>query len=250
MINIRRQLARIKRRLFTKAFHKDPQYPAYWFDQLLGSQASFVVQIGSNDGKTGDPLYKLLQKNKQWEALLVEPVPYVFERLKANYPDQSRFICANTAINDGTTLPFYWVDPLAKEHLPKLPYWFDQLGGFDKEHILKHFDGQLAPYLRSTAIKGTTLDQLLHEHQVSQINILHIDTEGYDWQVLLQLNLERFQPEFIMYEYNHLTPVDVEAARSFLEDYELFDIGIDILAIRKTVDEGFRSRVRQQLRFK
>lgn len=37
----------------------------------------FVVQIGSNDGMTADPLYCILHEHPSWKALLVEPVPYL-----------------------------------------------------------------------------------------------------------------------------------------------------------------------------
>ena len=144
MAGLRTLLARAKRKILQKPFVKDKRYPAFWMDQLLGNEAAFLVQIGSNDGKTGDPLFPLLQKNKNWRALFVEPIPETFKKLKSNYPDTKRFRFENVAINEGQKMTFYSVDPAAKKSLPDLPYWFDQLGSFSKEHILSHFDGALA----------------------------------------------------------------------------------------------------------
>ncbi len=56
-MGLKKLLKRIKRRLNKKTFIKDKRYPAYWFDKLLGKESAFLVQIGSNDVKTGDPLY-------------------------------------------------------------------------------------------------------------------------------------------------------------------------------------------------
>ena len=247
-MQIRKMLSRVKNKLLQKPFHKDPQFPAYWFDQLLANQFAMLVQIGSNDGKTGDPLHALLQKNKKWKALLVEPVPYAFERLKTNYSDRSRFICENVAINQGEALDFYWVDSIAKKHLQDLPYWFDQLGSFDKEHILKHFDGQLAPFIVSQKLQGIKLVNLLNKHQIDRIDILHIDTEGYDWEILSQLDLNKHCPQFIMYEYKHLNQMDLQKSIQFLKDYQIFNIGIDLLAVHRQINLEFRSQMKKALK--
>ena len=237
-MQIKRQLARLKRQLFKKPFIKDRRYPAYWFDQILASQKAYLVQIGSNDGKTGDPLYPLLQKHAHWRALFVEPVPYSFEMLQSNYPDARRFRFENVAINEGEALNFYWVDPAAKEHLPDLPYWYDQLGSFDKQHIVKHFDGALEPFIRSSLLEGITLPQLLDRNEVKEIDILHIDTEGYDWKILSQLDLERFRPKFILYEHNHLSDADRQDSIDFLKErYQLFTLGIDLLAVDRNLGQ-------------
>ncbi len=66
--------------------------PSLWLDALFGEEKTSVVQIGSNDGITGDPLHKLIVKHKKWTALFVEPVPLLVEKLKKNYNNDSRFI--------------------------------------------------------------------------------------------------------------------------------------------------------------
>ena len=227
-------LARLKRNLLKKPFIKDKAYPPYWFDRSLSGENAYLVQIGSNDGKTGDPLYPLLQKNKHWKALFVEPVPYSFEKLKSNYPNQDRFRFENAAINDGTRLTFYWVDPNAKNVLPDLPYWYDQLGSFDKQNIVKHLDGVLEPFIRSRELEGFTLQQLFDHNKIEQVDILHIDTEGYDWKILSQLNFDKYEPKFILFEYQHLTASELKSAFNFLKKkYQLFNVGIDLLAVHK-----------------
>lgn len=239
MKKIRTILARIKRKFFQQPFMKNKHYTAYWMDKLLNDKNAFLVQIGSNDGKTGDPLYPLLQKYKNWRALFVEPVPYSFKKLKSNYPDNKRFQFENVAINEGIQMPFYWVNSKAKESLPDLPYWFDQLGSFDKTHITKHFDQALEPFIETTILEGINLKTLFERNNISKIDVLHIDTEGYDWNILSQLDLNLFEPSFILYEHNHLSEKDKKASFSFLkEKYHLLMIGIDILAVHKVAGKG------------
>lgn len=236
-MNLKTLLARAKRNLLKKPFLKDKRWGPYWFNDVLKNEAAFLVQIGSNDGKTGDPLFPLLEIHKHWKALFVEPIPETFQRLKSNYPDSSRFKCENVAINEGKKMTFYSVDESAKDNLPDLPFWFNQLGSFDKGHILKHFDGALEPYIIATELEGISLSDLLARNQVQQIDILHIDTEGYDWRILSQLDLSAFKPRFILFEHNHLSKEDRSAANEFLmANYHLFELGIDTLAVNKTIN--------------
>jgi len=235
-MSLRRILAKVKRKLFKKPFAKNKKYQAFWFDKILKDKSALIVQIGSNDGKTGDPIYPLFKKYKKWKGLFVEPIPRSFEKLKTNYPDPNRFSFENVAINEGLEMTFYWVDPIAKESLPDLPYWYDQLNSFDKDHIVNQLDGVLEPFIKETLMEGIRLEELLTRNGVQEISILHIDTEGYDWKILQQLDLKRYQPTFILYEYNHLSLSDKEASFSFLKrSYDLFDVGIDILAVNKNL---------------
>lgn len=235
-MRIRTYLARIKRRLFKKPFLADKKYPPYWFDKVLKSSNVLAVQIGSNDGKTGDPLYPLFLKNTHWKGLFVEPVPYLFQRLQQNYPDTARFSFENVAINEGAKLPFFWVDPSIKGAKADLPFWYDQMGSFNKEHIVEGLGADYEPFIRSEELEGITLDTLFERNQMQHFDIIHIDTEGYDWKVLSQLNLSKYHPKFILYESNHLSDTDLKASYQFLrEQYHIFSIGIDSLAVSKKV---------------
>lgn len=245
---LRTQLARLKRQLFKKPFLKDERFPPYWIDRVLGDKAAFLVQIGSNDGKTGDPFYPLLKKHPEWKALFVEPIPYFFKKLQENYPDTSRFQFENAAINAGERQPFYWLDPKMNQELSGLPYWYEQLGSFDREHILKQVRPEVVPYLISDSIAGISLPELLDRHEVSHIDILHIDAEGYDWQILAQLDLELFRPTFILYELQHLKEKDQLAAADFLgQHYEQFQVGIDAFAVRREVASPFMRELSAKL---
>ena len=235
-MNIRKVLARFKRKLTKKAFIKNKIYPAFWFNKLLGGQSAMIVQIGSNDGKTGDPLYELLHKNKEWKALFVEPIPHYFEKLKQNYPDNNRFTFENVAVNNGEELEFHWVDPTAKNTFPDLPFWFEQLGSFDRQHILNQLNEKIAPFIISKKLKGSTLPEIFDRNEIKKLDLIHIDAEGYDWKILSQLDIEKYQPKFILFEYHHLTKAELAEAYQFLiKDYEIFKVGIDVFCIHQTL---------------
>jgi FkbM family methyltransferase len=206
-------------------------------NRLRGQQALTVVQIGSNDGKTDDPIHQLLSENATWNALLVEPIPFLFQRLMRNYAGRENTQFANVAIGESEgEMTFYYLEEALKIQMPDLPPWFDQLGSFDSEHIVKHLGEEIRPFVKTLNIPATPLSQLLQKHSITQIDLLHIDTEGYDWSILKQLDLKTYRPKVILFEYKHLSTSDRAAAVESLESlYQVQDLSIggDYLCVRK-----------------
>ena len=208
-------------RIYTAVFHV-PRTQAQIRKQILRNlkqnNSVFFVQVGSNDGVKGDPLHDLINKNKDWEGIFIEPVGYLYGRLKLNYGDAKRFIFENIAIGPSIGMSeFFYVSEKAKHELgDRLPYWFDQLGSFDRNHILKHLDGILEPYILSEEIKTIPLVDLLEKHKVTEIDLIHIDTEGYDYQVLSTVDFSKYKPSVILYEHEHLSDIEKRSAESLL----------------------------------
>lgn len=95
----------------------NPSFLTHWISKAFCKKAVTFLQIGSNDGLTRDPIYQLISRNNGWCGLFVEPVPYLFERLKKNYSsvnNPSRLQFFNGAINEGVNQNFYFVDEHAK----------------------------------------------------------------------------------------------------------------------------------------
>lgn len=214
----------------------DPNSVSSWIEKYTRNRTLDAVQIGSNDGVSGDPLHTLFKKNTNWRVFFVEPVPYIFEKLKNNYGTENRFTFKNTAINNGEIQTFYWVSQKVQDFLPGLPTWHDQLGSFDKNNILKHLNGILEPYIVETKIRGMSLNELLLESKVKDLQILHIDAEGYDWKILSQLNLSIYLPRLILFEHKHLNEKEKTESISFLENkYLIFQFSGDFLCIERKI---------------
>ena len=196
---------------------KRRQDPKARVAQCLTKPEGRLVQIGSNIG-LDDTVSNLLQLRPNWHAIFVEPVPYVFAQLKRNYGESPRFIFENKAINQGREQIFYSVDESAKEKLPNLPGRWHMLGSFNKGHITKHLP-ELEPFVRETIVHSCTLTTLLETHRVDHFDFLNIDTEGYDWNILQQLDLNRWKPEVILFEHKHLNADELKAAKAFLKPF-------------------------------
>jgi FkbM family methyltransferase len=221
----------VNRRFFIKRYGPYDT-PSIWLSKLIKEDKVQIIQIGSNDGLHGDPIYDLIKKQTKWRALFVEPIPYLFERLKKNYGIDTRFSFENVAINDGTQQTFFSVKEEAKVDLPNLSFWYDQLGSFKKENILKHLDGILEPYIIETQLSGMSLNELFQQNNIQDITLLHIDTEGYDWKILSQLNLDQIKPKVILIEHKHLAIIEKRNLINFLKpDYLVFRLGGDLIGI-------------------
>ena len=204
-------------------------------DGLQGRSSVFFVQVGSNDGVQGDPLHELIGENESWRGIFIEPVGFLFNRLRSNYGNSSKYIFENKAIaQERGELAFYYVSKQAEAELgDRLPFWYDQLGSFDKNHILKHLDGALEPYIVSEAVQAVTIQDILDKHKVKELDLIHIDTEGYDYKVLSQCDFSRYRPKIVLYEHQHLSEEEKSMAQALLKEsgYSCVEHGGDTLAV-------------------
>jgi FkbM family methyltransferase len=195
----------------------------------------FFVKVGANDGLSGDPCGRWFVEHENWGGMLIEPVPYLFDRLKQNYPSD-RFVLEQVAIGiQPGEVPFYFVSEEAKVRLPNLPAHFDMLGSFRRQHIVEHLDGVLEPFIVETKLQVETLKAVLRQHHIHRIEFLHIDVEGFDWEVLRSLDFDEAAPSAILIEHRHLTVPDRAQLESRLQQYgyQYYDCGNDFFAERR-----------------
>src|SRR5262245_20215611 len=192
----------------------------------------FFVKVGANDGLSGDSCSAILLTDSCWRGSLIQPVSYLFHRLQSVFNDPNRFLLQLLAIGSPEgRASFFYVDQAARTHIANLPFWYDQLGSFYRQHIVKHLDGALEPYIIEEQVPviplSTILDQYGHE-----IHLLHIDAEGYDFEVLRTLDFRKHRPHGILIEHEHLSLSDKQAMCELLQqhEYRIRDCGHDYFA--------------------
>ncbi len=62
----------------------------------------------------------------------------------------------------------------------------------------------MRPHITTQAVSCDTLAHVLERHRVRKIDAFVMDVEGYDYQVLRQLDFGRFSPRIIMMEWYNL----------------------------------------------
>jgi FkbM family methyltransferase len=200
--------------------------------RAFNNRPAFFVQVGSNDGLSGDPLHDLIVVNPLWHGIFIEPVDYALQRLVQNYGPSERFVYEQIAIaEEAGEREFYFVSEQALRD-PAVPLLSDKLGSFDRSHIMKH-SSLLETYIISKTVRCDSLDSVLRRHDVTHIDIVHIDVEGYDYNVLRQIDFVRYKPRLILYEHAHLNNDELFKSRELLKShrYKLVNCGLDTMAI-------------------
>jgi FkbM family methyltransferase len=207
------------------------------------------VKVGANDGIGDDPCSDIFLADPAWSGVLIEPVPYCFERLKKNFPDTGRFAFEQIAVGSPAgEAPFYFVDPKARDTMPNWEDWFDKLGSFDRNHILKHANGVLEPYIVAGRVPVLPLTEVLVRHGLKHVHLLHIDAEGYDYEVLKTLDFSRFAPLTIFIEHFHLSAEQKREMLQFLarHGYAVHDCISDYFAVHREADQRLRRNPERQ----
>lgn len=196
---------------------------------------AFFIEVGSNDGEQHDHLRPFILASA-WRGVMVEPVPYVFERLRRAYGANERIALENSAIGerDGT-LPFFHVRDASADERERLPDWYDGIGSFSRESLLAHADEipDIEQRIVRAEVETLTFESLCRRHGVDEVDLLVIDTEGYDWRILSSIDLGSLRPRLIVYEHFHLSPSDRSAAAAHLRahGYETMEEGFDTFCL-------------------
>ena len=205
-----------------------PVLPLIVKNQLATKLPFFFVQIGANDGVLDDPLRDLIIEY-HLAGLLIEPLPDFFEKLRKNYKDQPQLIFENIAIATKEALfTMYRV----KSDARVLKEWHG-MASFEKKHLL----GEKIPdkYIEPYVVQALTLQTVLTKHHIDQIDLLQVDTEGYDGEIVRSTLNSGFLPKIINYEQVHLSSAERTACKQLLTEkgYYFLDVGKDTLAVHE-----------------
>ncbi len=177
--------------------------PENFYDLYFSSidpKEFFFVQIGAHDGVHGDPIHRYVIKYSL-SGIVVEPQADVFEKLKETYRDHPTIKCVRAAV--GTDAPsFYTVKGEYRDadNFNKMT----RIASFSKEAIKKSLRSKIPKgadpenYIQETAVPLLSFDELTRD--VSKIDFLQIDTEGYDWEILKMVDFGRFDPKILNFE--------------------------------------------------
>jgi FkbM family methyltransferase len=211
-----------------------------------------IVQIGAYVGDTfNDPLCQFLRTHlhrdkadptREVKVVLVEPVREHFEQLRRNYADLAGVHFENVAIAEEEGIRDLYrlgVDPTAYGY----PEWLLQLSSLKAETPLLELS-ERAPRWRKFYLENQvaekvnciTLDALLDRHQIDELDLLQLDTEGYDYEILKSVDFAKIRPRFINYERSFLDNEQKTACREMLigNGYLLMDWQYDTFCIRVT----------------
>lgn len=209
----------------------------------------YVIQIGANDGITHDPIHKFIKRDR-WKGVLLEPQPDVFknelskiyQHNKGLYP-----ICAAIGKKDG-------LQKLYKIGFSQMR-WATGLASFSLEQIEDHFNNGIvqmncAKYgleipkepekqIQAVDVEVISPQTLIEKYNISKIDLLQIDAEGYDLEVIKIFDIAKTQPVAIIFENENLNPNDLKSCYNMLREngYKLAKFGRDTLGLKDETNQ-------------
>jgi len=176
----------------------------------------FFVEIGAYDGIAADPAREFILKYK-WKGILIEPIPYIFETLKKNYEGHQQLIFENIAIsNDDNDRIIYYSTPefqatVSSKKWPIQRRMLTAISSFQQDTWLnvkrskreiKWFRNEIIPNMVALKVPCMSLQSFFDKHGIKELDLLQIDTEGFDYEIIKQI--DKIRPRLINYENKHL----------------------------------------------
>lgn len=144
----------------------------------------YFVQIGANDGIDVDPIREWIIKYN-WSGLMFEPQRNIYKKLFSLYEDNKKIKCINAGIAiDRGSYKLY-------------------------KHALGHGGSSLLTTSRYISVDNyeeiycysfKDVIDILNKDNVKTINLLVIDTEGYDSEILKSINFDDIEIRNIWFE--------------------------------------------------
>lgn len=219
------------------------------FDKVLHyygrkSVKLFCINIGAMDGVMFDELVGY-SKSYGFKGLYVEPVPYLFERLKQNFSEEGNLF-ENAAISSNNgTIRMMTIDQAAIDTGLVHPCFYGMSAVYPPKNGLGSEGDRetVEKWGRIIEVPCITLETLLSKHSISNFDVVKIDAEGHDWEIFDQIDIEKFRPKLIRLEWINLQ--DEQQGRIIAKfkkcnyDYEIANA--DIMACPKEVLQEINS---------
>jgi FkbM family methyltransferase len=159
------------------------------------------VEAGANDGQTqSNTAY--FARHRGWRGLLVEPIPELAERCRAGRPESVVENCALVAFDaDGQTVPMTYCGLMSVVD----GGWSDPEA--ERAHVETGRQIQSLTTYR-VDVPGKSLSSLLDKHNMTRVDLLSLDVEGFERQALEGLDLKRHRPRFILVEARFREQID------------------------------------------
>lgn len=199
----------------------------YNFDNVLNKLTNqrqvFVVDIGAFDGRYANVFYNHVQRWK-WSGLFVEPVKRSYDRMVVEIMslDIMPYRCA------------VWTEE-GEIEIQVAP---DNAEMWQKgSSTVKSRNRGICNSWSTELVPCKTLQQILVDNDVTQIDALNIDTEGCDYLVLQQVDFTKYRPKGIKIETGNLTNDERDGVFTILHSngyvYEEINNGWDVISAYK-----------------
>ncbi len=152
------------------------------------------LQIGANDGVRFDPINFIIKK-LGLTGFCVEPIPEYFAELERNYAGNDKVKCINFAIHSQTGK----INMYRHVRTSDSKSWTNGIASVNPEHYkLNNLESNV---IEKVEVDAITFEDLFSKMRIQKIDLLVMDTEGYDYELLKMYPFESHKPKIIQFEH-------------------------------------------------
>ena len=146
-----------------------------------------------------------ISKIKDSSILLVEPVPHNISAINENLKEFKNIHLEPVAVASvRETKDFFFVKATSINKLKK--HWASGIGSFNKNHLLNHRTKRFLieeDDIDKILIKTVKFEDLIEKYSITEIDKILIDIEGYEYEILRDMDLKKVRINSILFEYKH-----------------------------------------------
>lgn len=201
-MTVQKQLSRCRRRAFEFLGVDLYSRPALneidrKLEAYLPHRNGFFIEAGANDGFVQSNTY-YFEKIRGWRGILIEPIPELFRACVKERTRSAVYNCALVADGYGRTSI-----TMVCTNLMSLVEGARKSRAGDLEHLSRSVEMQPdVPEPYDLTVRARTLTSILQEADVTDIDLLSLDVEGYELEALKGLDLRQYRPRYMLIETN------------------------------------------------
>jgi len=175
-------------------------FESFLYRHLEVHKTFSFLQVGANDGVMNDPIYQFNMDNKSViSGFVLEPLPDIYDKLVKNYQSCSNITAFNLAIHETETeMVLHRVKPALAALVPEFARG---VASFDADHWEKTTIVPNAGYMEQVKVKCMSFANFIKSNGIDSLDLLLIDTEGYDYQILMSIDFTLIKPRMIRFEH-------------------------------------------------
>jgi FkbM family methyltransferase len=176
------------------------------------------IQVGANDGISFDFLYSFVVKRKS-KGIVIEPISDYYNELENNYREFIEIIKVKKAVHPFEKI--IEINKISPNAMHKYPKWVKGIASIDVKHHLK--TGIRSNDMVKELVEAETLMNIVSTNLIkTNIDYFQVDTEGFDYEVLKQLDFKVLSPLIIKYEQVNLNQGDKIKLENLLKSHKYF----------------------------